>query len=276
MTDPAGSAGPLLRVRASASGAAEGPASAVVLVRGAFWPDQWMVEDSITITGAEVEQGPVAPGGERPVRARSGGGPVRLEYRGDFRVAGAGRLVADPEAELPTPDRVIFPLLEWILPSRYCPSDLIAPTADALFGARPRRAGLLGEVVDWVRDNMIYRPGVSDALTSADETLLRREGVCRDLAHVAVSLLRGLSVPARVVSGYALHLQPPDFHALVEAHDGTAWRLLDATGLAPVETVVRIGAGRDAADVAWATATGPLLFEDLEVSVSLVEDAGGG
>jgi transglutaminase-like putative cysteine protease len=273
VTDPGGVAGPLIQVRAEANGSANGPASAVMLVRGAFWPDQWMVEDALTIAGAEVEEGPVAPGGERPVRARSAGGPVRLDYRGTFRVAGAGRLVTDPEAELPTPDRVIFPLLEWTLPSRYCPSDLIAPTADALFGARPRVAGLLTEVVGWVRDHVTYRPGVSDALTGADETLLRREGVCRDLAHVAVSLLRGLAVPARVVSGYALDLDPPDFHALVEAHDGRAWRLLDATGRAPVETVVRIGAGRDAADVAWSTATGPLLFEDLQISVSRVEDA---
>jgi transglutaminase-like putative cysteine protease len=275
VTEPAGAAGPLLRVRAEASGAAAGPASAVMLVRGAFWPDQWLVEESLTIAGAEVEDGPVAAGGERPVRARSAGGPVRLKYEGRFRVAGAGRLVADPGAPMPTPDRVIFPLLEWTLPSRYCPSDLLAPTADALFGHRPRLAGLLAEVIGWVRANVVYRAGVSDALTGADETILRREGVCRDLAHVAVSLLRGLGVPARVVSGYALDLDPPDFHALVEAHDGSAWRLLDATGLAPVETVIRIAAGRDAADVAWSTATGPLRFEDLSISVTRADDAGG-
>ena len=94
-------------------------------------------------------------------------------------------------------------------------------------------------------------------------------GVCRDLAQVAIALLRGLGVPARMAAGYALDLEPPDFHALVEAHDGTAWRMLDATGLAPVETVVRVATGRDAADVAWATTlSGDLALEDLAVAVS--------
>jgi len=61
-------------------------------------------------------------------------------------------------------------------------------------------------------------------------------------------------------------LDPPDFHALLEAHDGVAWRIVDVTGLAPVETLVRIATGRDAAEVAWASANGDLRLDDVEVS----------
>ena len=117
-----------------------------------------------------------------------------------------------------------------------------------------------------MRTRVAYIPGASDALTAADETLLRRQGVCRDMAHLAVSLLRALEIPARVVACYAPLLDPPDFHALVEAHDGEGWRLMDATGLAPVETIVRVACGRDAADVAWATGDEALALDDLRVS----------
>ena len=124
--------------------------------------------------------------------------------------------------------------MEWTLPSRYCPSDALAPTATSEFGDRPRTRALIPAVASWVRERIDYVPGSSDALTAADETLLRRQGVCRDMAHLAVALLRALEVPARLVAGYAVGLEPPDFHALLEAHDGERWRLVDVTGLAPV------------------------------------------
>ena len=82
----------------------------------------------------------------------------------------------------------------------------------------------------------------------ADETLLACEGVCRDMAHLVVSFLRALEVPA---------------NALLEAHDGVAWRIIDVTGLAPVESLGRIATGRDAADVAWASTSGDLQLNDV-------------
>lgn len=78
-------------------------------------------------------------------------------------------------------------------------------------------------MADWIRERIAYRPGASDRLTTADQALLAREGVCRDMAHLAISLLRALEVPARMLAAYAPLLEPPDFHALLEAHDGTAW-----------------------------------------------------
>jgi transglutaminase-like putative cysteine protease len=69
-------------------------------------------------------------------------------------------------------------------------------------------------------------------------------------------LCRALCIPARYISGYAVALQPPDFHGFFEAYLGSRWYLFDATRMAPVEGFVRIGTGRDAADASFATIIG--------------------
>ena len=75
-------------------------------------------------------------------------------------------------------------------------------------------------------------------------------------------------IPARVTAAYALGLEPPDFHLVVEAYDGRGWRLLDPTGLASVATLVPIATGRDAAEVAWASAAGGVRLQELSVDVT--------
>jgi transglutaminase-like putative cysteine protease len=268
MRHPAAMHTPEIEVRAAASWVARGPASVVLLVRAARDPRQDVLAEDLRVRGGEIEHGPTgSDGGERPFRLRTAGGRLSVAYEAQVRREPED-VSADPSGPLPEHDRLPFALLPWTLPSRYCPSDLLAPTAEAMFGHRERCRDLIPRVVGWVGANLAYRPGASTSLTTADESLLRREGVCRDMAHVAIALLRGLGIPARMVAGFALDLDPPDFHALVEAHDGVAWRLHDATGLAPTDTVVRIATGRDAADVAWATVTGPMAPEAVAVAVA--------
>ena len=80
-----------------------------------------------------------------------------------------------------------------------------------------------------------------------------RQGVCRDYAHLVIAMLRARNVPARLVAVYAPGLSPMDFHAVVEAAIDGHWRAVDATTLAPRETLVRISTGRDASDTAFLT-----------------------
>lgn len=241
------------------------PASAVLLVRPAETAGTRILDEDVTVEGATLEEH-TAPGGARPLRIHAEADAVTLRCTATVEVDPPPPL--DPGAPLPDLASLDLGLLAWTLPSRYCPADLLAPTAADLFGDLPRDAALPGAVRDWVHAHVAYTPGASDAHTAADETLLRRAGVCRDLAHLTATLLRGLGVPARLVAAYALDLEPPDFHAVVEAHDGVAWRLLDATGLAPTDTLVRIATGRDAAEIAWATDTGGLVLADLDVTVA--------
>jgi transglutaminase-like putative cysteine protease len=87
----------------------------------------------------------------------------------------------------------------------------------------------------------------------AARTLLARRGVCRDYAHLVIALLRALDVPARMVSVYAPGLSPMDFHAVAEAFVEGQWWIVDATRLAPRQSMLRIATGRDAADIAFLT-----------------------
>jgi transglutaminase-like putative cysteine protease len=255
-----------VRVGTVMTWSSEGASSALLQIRVAEAGDQRLLDETLVGEGVREEEGPTGPLGTRPVRIHAGDGPIALRYAAGVLVDGAARVCPRDDEALPGPEDLAFDLLPWTLPSRYCPSDALGPTAEATFGDLPRTRSLIPAVADWVRENITYQAGASDNLTMADQTLLARQGVCRDMAHLAVSFLRALEIPARVVAAYAPYLEPPDFHALLEAHDGTAWRIIDVTGLAPVETLVRIATGRDAADVAWASASGPLLLDDVEVS----------
>ena len=117
---------------------------------------------------------------------------------------------------------------------------------------------------------------MSDALTTAFDTVTQRAGVCRDFSHLAIALCRTLGIPARYVSGYAAKLAPPDFHAVFEAYlngpDGGAWYLFDPTRKADPAGIVRIGLGRDAAEVAFCSPYGDMSFEKPEVWIRQIGD----
>src|SRR6202034_389044 len=105
----------------------------------------------------------------------------------------------------------------------------------------------------------------------AVETLLLRQGVCRDYAHLVVALLRALDVPARLTAVYAPGLQTMDFHAVAEALVDHQWRVVDATLLAPRASLIRIATGRDAADTAFMSSYGGAV-ELIETQVTAVSD----
>ena len=171
-------------------------------------------------------------------------------------VAGPGHLSVDYRAEVvdhadaaPIDE---LDLITYLRPSRYCESDSLLPTARSEFG------GLIGHelltaVTLWVWERLAYVPGSSLVTDGAARTLMARRGVCRDYAHLVIALLRALDVPARMVSVYAPGLSPMDFHAVAEAYVDGKWWIVDATRLAPRQSMVRIATGRDAADIAFLT-----------------------
>ena len=145
--------------------------------------------------------------------------------------------------------------VRYLRQSRYCESDRLAPTADEEF---PGLEGmpLLTAVVEWVHQRVRYVSGSSTGTDSALDTLLAREGVCRDFAHLAIALLRARGIPARLASVYAPGLSPMEFHAVAEALVEDAWWVVDATKHAPRQSLVRVATGRDAADTAFLTSLG--------------------
>lgn len=162
----------------------------------------------------------------------------------DYNATVRGR--ATPEQDRPI-DRIIH-----TRPSRYCDSDRLRNVGRGLF-SRLQGPELFDAVTGWVRDNVAYVPGSSRVVDGALDTYLSRQGVCRDFAHLVITFLRGLDVPTRMASVYAPGLQPMDFHAVAEAWWNGGWHVLDATGLAPREAMMRIATGRDASDTAFLT-----------------------
>ena len=103
--------------------------------------------------------------------------------------------------------------------------------------------------------------------------LVNRAGVCRDFAHLAITFCRALNIPARFVTGYTWYADPPaDFHAIFEVYLSGRWILFDATELAPITDLVRIGTGKDAADTAFATIFGSVKMTRMDPAVTLVTD----
>ncbi len=170
-----------------------------------------------------------------------------------------------PVSELP------LDVMNYLFPSRYVPSDELGRFAWRRFGDEPAGYARVNSICDWIHDNVDYLEGSSDASTTAHDTFTTRAGVCRDFAHLGITICRALGIPARFVSAYGWKLEPQDFHAVFEAYLSGRWYLFDPTRLSPPEGLIRIGVGRDAADTAFATYFGQLQSEPKKV---WVEEAG--
>jgi transglutaminase-like putative cysteine protease len=182
-----------------------------------------------------------------------------------------------PDAPHTPPHEVPNDVLQFLVPSRYCPSDQTANAAREI--ARAARPGYaqVEAIRAWIADNVEYRRGSSNESTSGLDTFNQRAGVCRDFAHVGIMLCRSLVIPARMVVGYLHKLAPPmDQHAWFEAFVGGRWYTFDATQKEPVGGRIVIAYGRDAADVAITTPFGPIEVDAMQVSVERLDAEGGG
>ena len=139
-------------------------------------------------------------------------------------------------------------VIPYIFPSRYCQSDKLQRLATREFGEIENTYQKVLAINEWIYNNVEYLSGSTDSGTSALDTISERAGVCRDFAHLGIALCRALSIPARYFTGYAYKLNPPDFHACFEAYIGGDWFIFDPTKMVPVNGLVKIANGRDAAD----------------------------
>jgi transglutaminase-like putative cysteine protease len=146
--------------------------------------------------------------------------------------------------------------IHYLFPSRYCQSDKLQKLASKEFGSVDTAYGKVAAITEWIYNNVEYNSGTTNSSTSAYDTLTERVGVCRDFAHLGIALCRALTIPARYFTGYAYGLNPPDFHACFEAYIGGEWIFFDPTKLVPVNGLVKIANGRDAADASVASIFG--------------------
>jgi transglutaminase-like putative cysteine protease len=215
---------------------------------------------SFVLDGAEVQPSELIDAyGSRLHVVQASGNQLTMNYRAVVD----GQFDPAPVDEL---DLVTF-----LRPSRYCESDSLGPTALSEFGGLEDQA-LLAAVADWVADKLTYVAGSSLPTDGAVRTFLARQGVCRDFAHLCIALLRALNVPARMAAVFAPGLSPMEYHAVCEAYVNGGWYIVDATRLAPRQSLLRVSTGRDAADTAFLTNTGAAIqLGGLEVT-AVVDD----
>jgi transglutaminase-like putative cysteine protease len=187
------------------------------------------------------------------IKARNPG-KLAISYEADIRtrveVADVSSLCEEATEELPAE------VISYLFPSRYCESDRVRQMAHELFGHLEGDHVIAAAISDWVHREIGYVSGSSGESCSAIATLNSRQGVCRDFAHLGIAFCRALNLPARYVTCYAYQLVPQDFHACFEVYIGGGWRVFDPTRLAPLNGLVRIATGRDAADAAICTIFG--------------------
>jgi transglutaminase-like putative cysteine protease len=220
------------------------------------------------------------PDGTRLQLVQAPRGSLIASYRAEIREAAPTHFKGPSEALDDAVTRDPFQRYDrqlFLRPSRYCPSDHLVGFAVAEFGAGPEVAERVAAITQWIRERIGYVPGSSSVHDSAEDTLLTAVGTCRDFAHLGIALCRATGVPARFVAVYAPGLSPMDFHAVFETLEGGQWRVHDATGLAPRQSLVRVVTGRDAADTAFVAVTSGIadldsVYVTATVSPALPED----
>jgi len=222
----------------------------IIHIQAAFHPWQQIISESLDIIGGKPEYFLDPSGINRFFRFSSLNNQCDIRYQATVEINMPPRDENAQELEIA---QLPAHLLHYLLPSRYCESDLISPMAQRQFGQLPQGFSRVEAICDWIKNNVEYVVGASGSNTTACDILHSRAGVCRDFAHLGIALCRSLNIPARFVFGHVEFPDPPaDFHALFEAYLGGQWILFDPTRMAPLEKIVRIGTGIDAQDVVFA------------------------
>jgi transglutaminase-like putative cysteine protease len=153
--------------------------------------------------------------------------------------------------------------LTFLLGSRYCETDRLSEVAWKLFEKSPRGWGRVQAICDFVHRHVTFGYEYARETMTAWEVFNEGKGVCRDYAHLAITLCRCMNIPARYCTGYLgdIGMPPPyspmDFAGWFEAYLGGRWYTFDARHNIPRIGRVLIAQGRDAADVPITLTFGP-------------------
>jgi transglutaminase-like putative cysteine protease len=176
-------------------------------------------------------------------------------------------------AELPH-DALVF-----LLASRYCETDRLMQEAWARFGKTPLGWPRVQAICDFVHSHVRFGYQHARATRTAAEVAIERRGVCRDFAHLAITLCRCMNIPARYCTGYLGDIgvppepEPMDFSAWFEVYLAGRWYSFDARHNTPRIGRIVMARGRDAADVAISTTFGPNLLKRFVVHTDEVQPA---
>jgi transglutaminase-like putative cysteine protease len=197
-------------------------------------------------------------------------GSIRITADAIIRDRGQPDLVV-PEAQQLSVDLLPEETLVYLLGSRYCDTEALSAIAWTLFGNTVPGWPRVQAICNFVNQHIAFGYQFARATKTASEAFHERQGVCRDYAHLAITLCRCLNIPARYCTGYLGDIDVPasdatmDFAGWFEAYLGDAWYTFDARNNQPRVGRVLIARGRDAADVAISMTFGPNVLEGFRV-----------
>lgn len=247
-------------------------ASIILNVHALRTPAQAIIEESFIIDPYIKSEEMATIGFDHRLIRFEATGPVQLNINYSALVDNAFAFIDHTNTKETPINLLDSAILPYLYPSRYCQSDKLYRLARNMFGQIENAFQKVSAIADWIHNNVEYLSGSTNEQTSAFDTVTERAGVCRDFAHLGIALCRALDIPARYFTGYAYLLDPPDFHACFEAYIGGNWILFDPTRLVPINGLVRIATGRDAADASIANLFGDVLFQNLQVSCDLADN----
>jgi len=188
----------------------------------------------------------------------------RLTLSTDFLIEDSGAPdEVTPGAEQHPLEKLPVETLVYLLGSRYCETDRFIQLAWSKFGKVPKGWPLVQAICDYVHDRTKFGYQYANPTRTAWHTHAERRGVCRDFAHLAVTLCRCMNIPARYCTGYLGDIgvppepDPMDFSAWFEVFLGGRWYTFDARHNTPRIGRILMARGRDATDVAITTSFGP-------------------
>jgi transglutaminase-like putative cysteine protease len=176
-----------------------------------------------------------------------------------------------PDAQQSAIERLPDDALVYLLASRYCETDRLSEFAWSRFGGIAPGWTMVQEIVAFVHDWITFDYGQARPGKSAWDAYLERQGVCRDFAHLAITLCRCMNVPARYCTGYMGDMDLPavvgdmDFSAWFEAYLGGEWYTFDARHNRPRRGRILMARGRDATDAALTTSFGNALLTRFDI-----------
>jgi transglutaminase-like putative cysteine protease len=152
--------------------------------------------------------------------------------------------------------------LVYLMGSRYCETDRLSQAAWDMFGAVTPGWGRVQAVCDFVHHHIQFDYLQARSTRTAFEAFNERIGVCRDFAHLALTLCRCLNIPARYVNGHLGDIgvpvvDPMDFSAWIEVFLDGEWRTFDPRNNIPRVGRIVVARGRDAADIPLIISFGP-------------------
>ncbi len=168
-------------------------------------------------------------------------------------------------------DRLPDDVLIYLMGSRYADTDLLGDVAWQLFGGTPRGWARVQAIVDYVHDRIRFDYQLARNTRTASEGHQEQVGVCRDFAHLAVSLCRCMNIPARYCTGYLGDIgvppvdAPMDWSAWFEVYLSGRWYTFDARHNTPRIGRIVMARGRDATDVAISTAFGSAILGRFDI-----------